>query len=113
MKIKLIDFLSRMPFPLRRSSLYMAAFCLLFLAFFGFRMCKKAQTNEQDFVAARCAFFNWKESLGKNREELENVLLFMKKHPELKAEYEARIAQDFIAFQEKERAKDFRNNFFL
>ncbi len=107
MKTKLIDFFSRVPSPLRRSSLYMAFFCLLFLAFFGVRMCKKVQTNEQDFVAASCAFFNWKESLGKKHEELEHVLFFMKKHPELKAEYEARIAQDFIAFQEEEKAKEF------
>ena len=33
----------------------------------------------------------------------------MKKHPELKAEYEAKLAQDFIAVQESKKAREFGN----
>jgi len=90
-----------------KNSIYVGVLCLLLVTVFAIKMGNKKHKNEADFVSATNAFVKWEQVLDKEHDELQNLASLMKKHPELKAEYEAKLAQTFIAIQEDKKAREF------
>jgi hypothetical protein len=88
---------------------YIGAFCLLLLTFLAVKMGGKRHKNEVDFVMAANAFTKWEQALDKEHYALTNLTRLMKKHPELHAEYGAKLAQTFIAIEDELEARAFGN----
>ncbi|MCB1075643.1 MAG: hypothetical protein KDK59_08935 [Simkania sp.] len=90
-----------------KNSIFVGVLALLLVMVFVIKLGNKTHKNEADFVSATNAFVKWEQVLDTNNDELRNLATIMKKHPELKAEYEAKLAQDFIAMQESNKAREF------
>jgi len=90
-----------------KNAIFVGVIALLLVMFFVIKLGNKKHKHEADFVSATNSFVKWEQVLDSNNDELKNLATLMKRHPELKAEYEAKLAQDFIAVQESKKAREF------
>lgn len=90
-----------------KNAIFVGVIALLLVMVFVIKLGNKKHKHEADFVSATNSFVKWEQVLDSNNDELKNLATLMKRHPELKAEYEAKLAQDFIAVQESKKAREF------
>lgn len=90
-----------------KNTIYVGILCLILATTFLLKIGGRKHRHEADFVSATNAFTKWEQVLDKQHDELRNLTAMMKKHPELNAQYEAALAQDFIAIQEGQQAKEY------
>lgn len=90
-----------------KNYVYIGILSVLLVAVFVFKLGGRKHRNERDFVAATNAFAKWEQILDKEHEALKNLAAIMKKHPELEAQYDGDLAQNFIAMQESKGAKKY------
>lgn len=67
---------------------------------------KKTQ-SEKDFVTATAAFTKWSQILDQNGAELAQLEKIVKKHPELRAQYDAPVGQSLLAAIAPQEASPF------
>lgn len=67
---------------------------------------KKTQ-SEKDFVTATSAFTKWSQILDQNGTELAQLEKIVKKHPELRAQYDAPVGQSLLAVIAPQEASPF------
>ncbi len=89
-----------------RNTMYVVGLSLLLLLFFTLKIYGKRPKNGLDFIMAKHCFMQWEQSSGRQGKPLKELLCLLEKHPELQAEYQAKIAQSLIAWQEGKQAKD-------
>ena len=90
-----------------KNSIFVGVLALLLVMVFVIKLGNKKHKHEADFVSATNSFAKWEQVLDSNHDELKNLATLMKKHPELNAEYEGKLAQDFISVQESKKAREF------
>jgi len=89
-----------------KNTVYAVGLCLVFLTFFTVKKYGGGSKNAADFVVAKHAFLRWEQSLGRQGQPLKDLMCLLKRHPELQAEYQAKMAQNLIAWQEGGQAKE-------
>lgn len=90
-----------------KNYIFIGLFCLLLIIAFSMKIGGRKHRHEADYVSATNSLVKWEEVLDKEHDELKNLTALMKKHPELEAQYDAVLAQDFIAVRESKKALEY------
>ena len=80
--------------------LYYVLPTLIILSVIAVKIGSRKRLAEADYVAANRAFLKWDQVLEQNGEDFLNLQKLMKKHPELQAYYDAKIAHNLLALRE-------------
>lgn len=98
----------KVPFFSRyKNVLYYGLLILALVTLIAVRMGKRKKRHEAAYVTATSTFQKWDQVSGSGDEELKNLDLVLKKHPELTAEYEAQIGQKLLAAYSAEKARPY------